>query len=220
MKFFKKEESVRLRKKGLSINEIAEKVEVSKSSVSLWVRDIVLTKSQRKRISLRGRSIDSIEKRRASRLLSEKNKRNLISIEAKKDISSLDRRDLKLIGICLYWGEGGKSRRGSVRLSNSDPSIIKIMMRFFREVCEVPEKKFRGHIHTHYGVNVSKAINYWSNISGIPKKHFYKTYVKKFNGKIIEGHVLFYGTFDIYVNDTRLFTKIMAWIDAVREKLI
>ncbi len=50
----KKEEqvkSVELRKDGMSLNEIASKLNVSKSSVSLWVRNIELTAAQRKKLS-------------------------------------------------------------------------------------------------------------------------------------------------------------------------
>ena len=38
---------------------------------------------------------------------------------------------LKLIGIILYLGEGGKTSRGMVSLANSDPAVIKIMIQNF-----------------------------------------------------------------------------------------
>ena len=47
MKYKEKLEARRLRKEeGLSLKEIAEKVGVAKSSVSLWVRDIELSDEQ------------------------------------------------------------------------------------------------------------------------------------------------------------------------------
>ena len=42
----------RLRKKGLAIKEIQKRLEVSRSSVSLWVRDIRLTDEQVKKLYL------------------------------------------------------------------------------------------------------------------------------------------------------------------------
>ena len=155
MKITEKEKARKLRKQGKSINQIVAEAGLSKASVSEWVRDIVLTKSQKDKISKRGRSIESIEKRRISRLKNEQNKRQIIINKAKKDIIKISLKELKLIGIMLYWGEGGKTGR-VVRLANSDPEIIKIMMRFFREICNVPENKFNGHIHTFAHANINK----------------------------------------------------------------
>ena len=59
----------------------------------------------------------------------------------------------------LYWAEGGKTRKGMVRFSNSDPEMIKIMMAFFRKVCNAPKEKFRGYIHIHPHLNHKKQKN-------------------------------------------------------------
>jgi transposase len=42
-----KQKAVILRKRGKSINEIAHTLGVSKSSVSTWCRDVILTESQK-----------------------------------------------------------------------------------------------------------------------------------------------------------------------------
>src|SRR3990172_2835526 len=126
MKLIEKEKARALRKRGKSINQIVKEAGLTKSSVSLWVRDIVLTKAQKNKLSERGRSMESIEKRRLIRLSNEQVKRQIIIDEAKKDFIRISLEELKLIGIILYLGEGGKTERGTARLSNSDPLIIKI----------------------------------------------------------------------------------------------
>ena len=219
MKITEKEKARKLRKQGKSINQIVAEAGLSKASVSEWVRDIVLTKSQKDKISKRGRSIESIEKRRISRLKNEQNKRQIIINKAKKDIIKISLKELKLIGIMLYWGEGGKTGR-VVRLANSDPEIIKIMMRFFREICNVPENKFNGHIHTFAHANINKTEKYWSKITRIPKKQFYKTYIKPSSASLQKRNTLPFGTFDIYVCDTKLFLTIIGWIEKIKEILL
>ena len=57
MKVIEREKARELRKQGRSINQIVEEAGLTKSSVSLWVRDIILTKEQRSKISLRGRAL-------------------------------------------------------------------------------------------------------------------------------------------------------------------
>lgn len=136
---------------------------------------------------------------------------------AKNQIDPLSREEILLVGAALYWGEGGKTRTGMARISNSDPGIIRFMMRFFREICKVPSKKFRGHVHTFSHLNSKKAERYWSAISGIPTSQFYKTYAKPSIASKGKLDTLPYGTFQIYVCDTNIFLTIKGWIERLSE---
>ncbi len=215
MKLVEKQKATSLRKNGKSIKEIARLVGVSKASVSVWVRDIILTKNQKTLLKKKGFTTSAIEKRRISRLKNEQAKKNIVVNEAQKDFSAISPRDLKIIGAMLYWAEGGKTRPNMVRIANSDPEMISIMMSFFRKICNVPEKKFRGHIHTHSLENVNKSEKFWSKVSGIPTSQFFKTYTKPSVASKNKRHSLPHGTFDIYVCDTQLFLKIRGWIRAI-----
>ena len=217
MKLIEREKARALRKQGKSINQIVKEAGLTKSSVSLWVRDIVLTKAQKNKLSEKGRSVESIEKRRLVRLSNEQAKRQIIVDEAKKDFNSISLEQLKLIGIILYLGEGGKTERGTARLSNIDPIVIKMMMKFFREICEVPEEKFRGNVHTFAHADVEKTEKYWSKITGIPRSQFHKTYIKPSSASLQKRYTLPFGTFSINVCDTKLFLTIMGWIERIKE---
>lgn len=221
MKADERDRAIVLRKAGMSLGEISKRLRVSKASASVWVRGVSLTDAQRSGLSLRGRSVDSIEKRRINRLSNERKKRLDIMIGAGKRIATIKEGDLLLIGAVLYWGEGGKAHHGMARVSNSDPAVIKVMMRFFREVCLVPEEKFRGSIHTYSHLNAIDARKYWSEVSGIPENQFYKTYIKPSiasQGKMKDK--LPYGTFDVTVCNTKLFLTIMGWIEKIKQLLL
>lgn len=43
-----------------------------------------------------------------------------------KEIGRLSKRDLLILGCALYWAEGNKKERWSVRFCNSDPEIISL----------------------------------------------------------------------------------------------
>lgn len=199
------------------MNEIAASLNVSKASVSLWVRGIQLTSEQRKKLSKNGRSIESIERRRENRMRNTLVRHDAIMRKAKKAIQSLSARELFLIGVALYWGEGGKTQKGTARVANSDPLLVAMMMRFFREVCEVPENKFRGHIHTFSHLNVEEAERYWASLTGIPRTQFYKTYSKPSVAGAGKRDTLPFGTFEINVNDTSLFLNIKGWLERMGE---
>ncbi|MEX2014045.1 MAG: hypothetical protein WD896_01685 [Parcubacteria group bacterium] len=216
MKIAEKEKARGLRKEGKSINEIIQETGSSKGSVSLWVRDIILTSEQKTRLSQKGRTIDSIEKRRLSRLSNKQKERQVITDKAMEDFTSISLEELKLIGIILYLGEGAKTYKSMVRLANSDPAVIKIMMRFFREICQVPENKFRAAIHTFAHADIDQTEVYWSQITGIPRQQFFKTYIKPSAASLQKRYTLPFGTVDIYVCDTKLFLTIMGWIEKIK----
>lgn len=178
MKKEEKQEALLLRKSGKSMNEIATLLDVSKASVSLWVRDVALTRIQRKQLTTRGFSKDVIEKRRLTRISKTNALHLTVFNKAKNDLKTISRRELWLLGIALYWGEGGKTRKGIVRLANSDPAVIRMAMKFFREIIGVPEEKFRCHVHTFSHLNAKKCERYWSRVTKIPLHKFHKTYSK------------------------------------------
>ena len=205
----------KLRTQGFSINQIKDKIGVSKGSVSLWVRDIEMTVENRSKLLASGISSAVIEKRRRTRLDRESAKRQIIIDRAKSEIFKISDKELKLIGAMLYWAEGGKTQRGLVRFSNSDPIMIKLMMVFFRNVCNVPEKNFRGYFHIHPHLDSRKAEKYWSNVAGIPLHQFFKTYRKMNVSSKQKRDTAPFGTLDVYICNTELFLKIKGWTEGI-----
>jgi predicted transcriptional regulator len=216
MKTHEQIEATRLRQKGISMGEIANRLGVAKSSVSYWVRDIELTKSQRRKLNQNGHSVDAIEKRRIARLANTKKKRDEIIQNAMREAESLSRDALWCIGVALYWGEGGKTQN-CARLSNSDPVVIKLMMKFFKRYSGVRVSEYRAHIHTFSEGNVQPALSYWSQISGIPEKSFYKTYVKKSKSTKNKRMTLPYGTVQICIHNTTFFYRMMGWLKGIEQ---
>ena len=210
MKKIERDKAIQLRLEGYSLNEIKDELTVAKSSVSRWVRNVELTEAQEIRLKERGFYREAIEKRRTSRLANEKVKRDLVINAAQNSIKRISKKQLWLMGIMLYWAEGGKTQR-MVRFANSDPEMIKIMMVFFREICGVPETKFRGHLHIHPHLDYKKAEKYWSHVSGIPRRQMYKTYRIPPKSSQNKKDSLPNGTFDVYVMSTELFLKITGW---------
>jgi len=207
-----------LRKKGISINDIAGTLGVSKGSVSLWVRDIKLTKEQRAQNTARGFSRDAIEKRRIARITKTKKRHSAVFLDAQKEVSALTKKELWLLGVALYWGEGTKTFKGNVSITNSDPAIIKIMMRFFREILNIPDHRFRCHVHTFAHKNAKLAEAYWSGVTRVPVGQFYKTYTKPSSASRQKRETLPYGTVGIYICDTALQLKMLGWIEGLKPR--
>ncbi len=214
-----RDKSIKLRKKGLSVKHIADKLGVARGSVSTWVKDVILTPEQKLRLKNYTHSPKVVEKRRQSRLRNELLRKNEYIEKAALSIEKIDLATLKILGTGLYWGEGSKSTKGMARISNSDPAIISIMMRFFREVCGVKEDRFKGHIHIHSVDVVEQAEKYWSKVTGVPLSQFFKTYVIKSKASKNIRKTLQYGTLDIGVGDTKLLLKILGWIEGYKKQV-
>lgn len=205
-----------LRKQGVSVKEIQRKLGVSRSSVSLWVRDIKLTKKQLERLylnkktgSLKGSIIAAMNKIRAREELT----KELVS-KGKKEVCALSERDKFIAGIAMYFAEGEKTD-GNIGFSNSDARAIRFMMRWFRKVCGVPEEKFRFYLYIHDNLNEKEAKKYWSNLAKIPLSQFKKSYIVKNNPKRFRKTKNEYGVLRISISNANLHRRIMGWISGV-----
>lgn len=217
MKLDERNKAIELRRNGYAIKKIATEIGVAKSSVSLWVRNVKLTDEQTKNLKSLPFTTNAIEKRRNSRLKNELAKRQVVISQAKSEIINIDNYNLWLIGVMLYWAEGGKTQR-MVRFSNGDPKMIKIIMKFFKIICKVPPEKFRGYIHIHQGLDSNLAEKYWASVSGISLNQFFKTYKKPNKSSQNKKDTLPNGVLDVYVLDTNLFYKIQGWAEGIFEQ--
>lgn len=216
MKKVEKDTAVLLRKKGVSMRDIAKQLGVAKSTVSYWVRDVVLSTDDLRKLRAKSHSRTAIEKRRTSRMQRHEKERQKIFDTAFSEAPLHLKNPLWCVAVSLYWGEGGKTQR-TLRIANSDPAVIALMSKFFRDYCNVPLSAMRGHIHAFPDTDVQKAIRHWSEVSGIPAKQFFKTYIKNSVATKNKKHTLPYGTCQIYVHDSRLFITMMGWMSYLKQ---
>jgi hypothetical protein len=195
------------RNEGKSYSEILELVKVAKSTLSLWLRDIPLTTSQKAELAGRNKSrYLGSQKRKQERI----DKTKIIIKEATASVPAKINDPLFYIGVMLYWAEGTKRGNDMINFSNSDPNMIKLMMRWFRQTCEVPNDKIKIQIHIHDLMDEEKIISYWQAITGIPKKNFHKLIIKKTTLKHRKNE-LYRGTCCIRIYDVTLFRRIIGW---------
>lgn len=215
MKFSEKIKAVKLRKHGYSYDKILKKVKVSKSTLGIWLRDIELTPHQKEKL-LKGRELSRYAGAKAQQRKRIERTKKIIN-EAKKEINHFLKETLFLPGLMLYWAEGAKSNE-MIKFSNSDPLMIKLMMRWFREICRVHENKFRIALHIHELHCRKDVEKYWSRITGIPLSQFQKTYVNPTSlGQ--RRNILYNGTCVICVFNKDLFRRIQGWKFGFLEKM-
>jgi len=222
-----KKQAIKLRKNGKSYSEILEDVPVAKSTLSRWLQDVDLSKSQEQRLSEKKK----VGQKRAAEAVRQKRieKTKRIKKKAQEEIGKISERELWLVGIALYWAEGtkGKPYRTSVRteFSNSDNQMIALYVKWLREIVEVGKEEFwcAIYIHENHKDRIDEVKEHWIEATGLPEDVFGYTYYKKHNPQTIRKNTgdSYYGTLQIYVQaSTDLRRKIEGWIEGVIDKTI
>ena len=214
-----KKKALKLRKQGKSISDIANTLGVSKSSVSLWCQEITLTKKQTE--NLRKIQIAAGHKGRIKGAAMNKHKRlkaikkhELVGVT---EIGLLSKRDMLMLGIGLYWGEGVKSRTGTAALVNSDPSLLIIGKKWFNQCLGVLDTDFRPYIYVseHHKKRSSNILSFWSKKLDLPSSSFKIIFLKNRPKKLYQNHNEYYGVLQLRVKkSTDLKYRIQGLIEA------
>ncbi len=217
-----KEGAIKLRKRGLSYNEILQKVPVSKSTISLWCRYVKLTPEQIRNLksgritknALRGvRAIQNMFwGRRCDAFLSGAN--------AFKNKNSVNKNSRFIAGLMLYWAEGNKKSKAAI--ANSDPRIIKFMASWFKEFFDIDPTYIKIHLHLHSGQDENRIKLYWSSLTNVPLENFGKSFIKP-EGSGYRKNILYNGTVKMAVRktgSTYLLFKILGAINGFLSQTI
>lgn len=94
-----------------------------------------------------------------------------------KPINTKEEAKLLGIGIGLYWGEGNKANKYSVRLGNTDPALINMFVKFLVELCGVPKHRLRFGLQIFTDTDPEAALNFWIEQLGVEASQFMKIIV-------------------------------------------
>ncbi|MFA6586293.1 MAG: helix-turn-helix domain-containing protein [Candidatus Paceibacterota bacterium] len=207
-----------LRKEGYSYNYISKQTGISKSTLSEWLYDIPFVPNQH--------TLETIKNARlASGVYKYKNKMKSVemaNLQAKKDVGNLSKRDIMMLGVGLYIGEGGKTD-GLTRIINSDPKVIKFALKWLKTSFGINIKNIKIRLFI-YPDNIEKdCVEYWSKSTGIPISQFFKSTIdNRINKKTSNKGKLPFGTAHLSVKSlgdkklgVYLQRLIVAWINTV-----
>ena len=203
-KFKEKIEAHKLRRSGESIGAIAQKLGIAKSTVSLWCREIELTAKQQKKLDQK--IIESGQSGRSLGASVNKRKREVIITRANEKgdrlIKKISKRDLLFLGLGLYWGEGSKNTENRFILVNSDPFIIKAVIKWLKEVMSIPREllTLQIYINEQHEYRTKEVLRYWSKELNLPLTQFRRpVFIHTAHKKIYANHKTYMGVLHLYV---------------------
>jgi hypothetical protein len=65
------------------------------------------------------------------------------------------------MGLGLYWGEGTKTDKHSIRLGNTDPELVNTFIRFLTDIFGVKRSDMRFGLQIFTDINPDVALLYW-----------------------------------------------------------
>jgi len=169
-KYKLKQKAIKLRLKGMSYNQIRAQVRVSKSSLSLWLKDYPLSEERLR--ALRDFSEVRIEKFRQT--MEKKRDKRFAEAYEKEKLRQLplSKKEIFIAGLFLYWGEGMKGLTRSIGLYNTNPQIVKFGLYWYTKILNIPKSKVKVHLRLYSDMDVEAEINFWSKELKLPVLQF------------------------------------------------
>jgi len=213
-----KNRAIALRKEGFSYSEIQKKLgEIPKSTLSNWMGAIPLSAAQRERLREK-----SLVKGQAGRLRGAHTNQMIahrrvqeIYRNAEKEFIKLSQNRLFLIGVALYWAEGNQKTK-RFQFTNSNPDMIKIMMRWLKDICNVKSTDIKYRLFIHDIYSNEGCEKFWSDIVGEPLSRFLKT-IYKSNSHKTKKNPNYKGCLKVDVRGSELYWKVQKWQEMLND---
>lgn len=124
------------------------------------------------------------------------------------------------LGIGLYWGEGNKRNKLSVRLGNTNPHLIKKFIQFLTEVYSIETSKLRFWLQIFSDMSEKEALSFWTKTLNISRKQFSKTTVTPSGGVGTYREKTKHGVLSVYFHNKKLRDSIVEAVDNIDDVLL
>ena len=125
---------------------------------------------------------------------------------------------LKGLGLGIYWGEGAKTSKYSLRVANTDVGIIKTFRKFLLKICRLRENKITYSLICFNDADPEIARNYWSKELGILPDKFGKITIISKQGKGTYKHKSLYGVCTIQASNVKLRNWLIGELEILRNQ--
>lgn len=136
--------------------------------------------------------------------------RQKLSFRIKTKLGVADRQ-LLTTGVMLYWAEGSHPKgKAILDFANSNPDMVRIYIRFLREICGVREDRLRMYLYAYANQNIEHLKRFWSKLANIPLKQFSKPYIRH-DFRADKIGKMPYGLVHVRYADKKLYSQLENW---------
>ncbi len=120
------------------------------------------------------------------------------------------------LGLGLFWGEGAKSSSHAVRLSNSDPELVKQFVNFLVTIYNADKARFRFQLLIYDDLNSKQLVSFWSKYLSVSNNQFSKTTILKKRGHGTYKKKMKHGVIIVHFGNMKLKKLISSQIANLR----
>ena len=190
----------------MTIDEIAERLALPRTTINHWVRGISIERTPRQAAAQKraaeGTARRAREAREAAYAMGAQQYLALRTEPTFRDF------------LCLYIGEGSKRNRNRVEICNSDPTILVVATRWLRKLTDRP---LTFGLQYHADQDPEELRRFWAAQLDVDDPARIKLQ-RKSNSNQLSGRAWRsrYGVLAVGVNDTLFRARLQAWMDAIR----
>jgi len=211
-----------LRYKGESFPNISRTLNISKSTLHYWLKDI--PKPERYRNQMKW--LESIRPLAKQAIISKRNneielikQKSYEEVNKWQEVHSLEFQNAILS--ILYWAEGQKlpDRGAPVKFANTDPKLILLFVQLLKNCYKIDERKLKILLYVHWYHNKKAVKEYWMKLLHINEDQIYKIYTKK-RSKTKKFKRNFMGICFVIYHNVDLRQSIMHKAYAIQKRII
>lgn len=206
-----REKAIQLRlEKKLTIDEIAERLALSRTTIFHWVGSIPIPRTRKP-----GAAFPTWGQTKGTKAMQDKYRRirEAAYAEGRSEFDLLAAvpgfRDF----VCMYIGEGYKRSRNDVALCNSDPAVVKLANRW---ISKLGSNRIRYSLQYHADQDVSALQDFWAALLETTPESI--NLQRKSNSNQLSGRSWRseHGVLTVSMGDTRFRARLQAWMDRLR----
>ena len=191
--------------KSLTIDELAQRLAVPRTTVYYWVRDLQIGKTDRQtRAAYRAGQ--------ASRRI-HRNRRQAAYTQGQAEYPALLGEPTFRDFVCMYIGEGYKRNRNIVAMGNSDPAVVRLGAYWIRRFSN---NSVTFEFQHHADQSPEELRVFWGTLLGVDPLAI--RFQRKSNSGGMAGRTWRskHGVLTVRAADTYFRARLQAWMDGIR----
>ena len=124
-----------------------------------------------------------------------------------KKIKNTEDAKLLGLGLGLYWGEGNRKNKNTIRLGNTNPLLINAFLRFLIVILGIRKSKLRFGLQIFSDISEEESVQFWlreMHEFGIVRKQFFKVTITPSRGIGNYLEKSQYGVLTVYYCNSKL----------------
>ena len=136
--------------------------------------------------------------------------------EAKDEYKKFRTNPLFIAGLMIYWGEGDKRSKYRCGIANTEPLMIKVFIRFLREICKIEVEKITVWLLLYPDLKDDVCRNFWKEKITLGESNFRNSITIKGKSSVRR---LSYGVCNVAFHNRYFKEKMLAWLQLASEDL-